>query len=192
MKTKAQLKDVFSGVSSLLYIKDGLEINGNTIGELIPDLDVPVKVDTLEFEQGEPNIEHYKIIGLAADWVQSSEPGDITYGFRVPTKSDDILKIAYGEDAVKQNMTTTMNGIAYTGTGLILKNKKVNGTWILVNDAEDQIMILNNTSLYASLVLDQDAKGVVALDFNGSIESDGSNPDILFLRKQAASSDSSD
>lgn len=190
MKTKAQLKDTFSGVSSLLYQKNGLVFDGNSIGALTPDLDVPVKVDTLEFEQGEPDIEHYKVIGLAGDWVQSSEPGDITYGFRVPTKSDDILKVAYGDDAVKQNITATMNGLAYTGTGLILKNKKITGTWILVNDAEDQIVILNNTSLYASLVLDQDAKGVVALDFNGSIESDGSNPDILFLRKQGASSSS--
>ena len=44
-------------------------------------------------------------------------------------------------------------------------------------------VILNNTSLYASIVLDSDAKGVIAVDFNGSIESDGSNPDIIFLKK---------
>ena len=35
------------------------------------------------------------------------------------------------------------------------------------------------------MVMDTDAKGVVAIDFNGTIESDGTNPDVLFLRKSA-------
>lgn len=185
MKTKADLADKFSGASSLLYQSRKLTISNGSIGALAPELDVPVKVDTLEFEQGEPDIEHYKVIGLAGDWVQSAEPGDITLGFRVPTKHEDILKVAFGEDAVSQ-LTATKDGFNYSGNGLILKNKKVTGTWIIVNDAEDQLVILNNTSLYASIVLDSDAKGVIAVDFNGSIESDGSNPDIIFLKKGSA------
>lgn len=185
MKTKADLADKFSGASSLLYQSGKLTIANGSIGALAPELDVPVKVDTLEFEQGEPDIEHYKVIGLAGDWVQSAEPGDITLGFRVPTKHEDILKVAFGEDAVSQ-LTATKDGFNYSGNGLILKNKKVTGTWIIVNDAEDQLVILNNTSLYASIVLDSDAKGVIAVDFNGSIESDGSNPDIIFLKKGSA------
>lgn len=186
MKTKADLADKFSGASSLLYQPGKLTLSGSSIGALQPTLDVPVKVDSLEFEQGEPDIEHYKVIGLAGDWVQSAEPGDITLGFRVPTKSVDVLEMAYGSDAVKKNITTTLNGFNYTGNGLILKNKKVTGTWIIVNDTEDQIVIINNATLYASLILDQDAKGVIAIDFNGSIESDGSTPDVLFLTKGAA------
>ena len=188
MKTKADLADKFSGASSLLFQSGKLTVLNGSIGALNPELDVPVKVDTLEFEQGEPDIEHYKIIGLAGDWVQSAEPGDISLGFRVPTKHEDILKVAFGEDAVSA-ITATKDGFTYTGNGLVLKNKKVTGTWIIVNDAEDQLVILNNTSLYASIVLDSDAKGVIAVDFNGSIESDGSNPDIIFLKKGAAVSD---
>lgn len=184
LKTKADLADKFSGASSLLYQSAKLTIADGSIGALAPELDVPVKVDTLEFEQGEPDIEHYKVIGLAGDWVQSAEPGDITLGFRVPTKHPDILKVAFGADAVSQ-LTATKDGVNYAGSGLVLKNKKVTGTWIIVNDAEDQLVILNNTSLYASIVLDSDAKGVIAVDFNGSIESDGSNPDIIFLKKTA-------
>lgn len=186
MKTKADLADKFSGASSLLYQPGKLTLSGSSIGALQPTLDVPVKVDSLEFEQGEPDIEHYKVIGLAGDWVQSAEPGDITLGFRVPTKSVDVLEMAYGSDAVKKNITATLSGFNYTGNGLILKNKKVTGTWIIVNDTEDQIVIINNATLYASLILDQDAKGVIAIDFNGSIESDGSTPDVLFLTKGAA------
>lgn len=180
MMTKAQLKDVFNGPASLLYQPTPLE--GQTL-TLDPTLDVPVKVDTIEFEQGEPNIEHYKVIGLAGDWVSSSEAGDISLSFRVPTKHTNILQMAFGSSAVT-NKSVSYDG-TWTGDGVVLSNHKVTGTWAIVNDSQDQMLIINNTALYASIVMDTDAKGVVAVDFSGTIESDGSNPDILFLKKSA-------
>jgi hypothetical protein len=184
MKTKSQLKDVFNGPSSLLY--QSAALSGSTL-VLDPEYDLPVKVDTIEFEQGEPDIEHYKVIGISGDWVSSSEAGDITLSFRVPTKNTDVLKLAYGNDAVS-SASVTYGADTFTGNGLVLKNKKITGTWAIVNDSQDQLMILNNTALYASTVMDSDAKGVVAIDFRGTIESDGTNPDILFLRKNSSSS----
>lgn len=179
IKTKAQLKDVFNGPSSLWFQTAPLSGKSLTID---PELDVPVKVDTIEFEQGEPSIEHYKVIGLSGDWVSSSESGDISLSFRVPTKHTDILKMAFGSSAVSQ-VSATVGSDSYTGDGLILTNHKVTGTWVIVNDAQDQLLVINNTALYASVVMDTDAKGVVAVDFSGTIESDGTNPDILFLKK---------
>ena len=184
--TKSQLKDVFNGPSSLLYQSTAIS-TASTI-TLDPEYDVPVKVDSIEFEQGEPDIEHYKVIGLAGDWVSASEAGDITISFRVPTKQTNILQLAYGSSAVTTGVTATYGGGTFTGNGVVLTNKKITGTWAIVNDAQDQLLILNNTALYASMVMDSDAKGVVAIDFHGTIESDGSNPDILFLRKQSAGS----
>ena len=182
--TKSQLKDVFNGPSSLLYQSTAL--TGNTL-TLDPEYDVPVKVDSIEFEQGEPDIEHYKVIGLAGDWVSSSEAGDISISFRVPTKQTNILQLAYGSTAVASK-SVTYGADTLTGNGVVLTNKKITGTWAIVNDAQDQLLILNNTALYASMVMDSDAKGVVAIDFHGTIESDGTNPDILFLRKAGAGS----
>lgn len=184
VKTKAQLKDVFNGPASLLYQEGALALSGTSI-TINPTMDVPVKVDTIEFEQGEPDIEHYKVIGLSGDWVSSSEAGDFSISFRVPTKHTDILKMAFGTDAVTSSITTGTTGDYknFTGDGLVLTNHKVQGTWIIVNDAQDQMMIINNTALYASIVMDTDAKGVIAVDFNGTIESDGTNPDIFFLKK---------
>ena len=98
-----------------------------------------------------------------------------------------ILKLAFGVDAVT-SAQLTYDGKTFAGDGLVLKNKKIQGTWAILNDAEDQLLILNNTALYASMVMDTDARGVVAIDFNGTIESDGTNPDVLFLRKQGGSS----
>lgn len=149
-----------------------------------PELDVPCKVDSLNFEQGEADVEKYKVIGLAGAWITDSEPGEVDYSFRVPSISEDILKLAFGEDAVSA-ITGKVDNVDYEGLALILKNKKVQGTWLIVNSSKDRIMVINNTALFASLVLDSDAKGVLAVDFNGSIESDGTNPDIIFLKKKA-------
>ena len=187
MKTKSQLADKFSGPSSLLYQKNPLTITENEGVKSFtctPDLDVPCKVDSLQFEQGEAEKEEYKIIGLSGAWITESTPGDITVGFRVPSISEDILKLAFGEDAVS-DITGKVDSVDYEGLALILKNKKVTGTWLIVNNAKDRIMVINNTALFASLLLDSDAKGVVAIDFNGSIESDGTNPDVIFLKKSA-------
>ena len=74
---------------------------------------------------------------------------------------------------------------------MVLAQKKIDGTFIFVNEDKTKLLVLTNTTLWAKPVLDQDAKGVFALDFNGSIESDGTNPDILFLTKASATSSSS-
>lgn len=189
MKTKAQLADKFSGPSSLLYQSAVLNIttdaqSGKKTFEATPELDVPCKVDSLEFEQGEAEVEEYKIIGLSGAWITDSEAGDIDLSFRVPSISEDILKLAFGDDAVSA-ITGSVDGVNYEGLALILKNKKVQGTWLIVNSTKDRIMVINNTALFASLVLDSDAKGVIAVDFNGSIETDGTNPDVIFLKKSA-------
>jgi len=190
MKTKKQLKDVFSGVSSLLYQKTELDLSSLTGLAIAPDYDLPVKVDSINFEQGDPTIDHYKVIGLPGDWVTSFEPGDIDLSFRVPTKHTDVLKMAYGEESVKQVTATVNSTDSYSGSGLILQQVQIEGTFILVNATKTKLMVLTNTTLVAKPVLDQDAKGVFALDFSGSIESDGENPDILFLEKVAPSSGS--
>jgi hypothetical protein len=185
MKTKKELKDVFSGIASVWYQKTELDMSDLSALAITPDFDLPVKVDTINLEQGDPSIEHYKVIGLPGDWVTSAEAGDIDLSFRVPTKHTDVLKMAYGEDAVKAITGATVNGATYSGTGLVLQQTKVDGTFVFVSEDKKNILVVNNTSLWAKPVIDQDAKGVFALDFNGSIETDGTNPDILFLTKAA-------
>ena len=182
MKTKSELKDVFSGISSLWYQKTELDLSAQSL-TITPDYDVPVKVDTITFEQGDPTLEHYKVIGLSGDWVTSAESGDIDLSFRVPTKHSDVLKMAYGNDAVKTITGATVDGATYDGTGLVLQQKKIDGTFVFVNEDKTKLLVLTNVSLWAKPVIDQDTKGVFAIDFNGSIETDGVNPDILFLNK---------
>lgn len=187
MKTKKQLKDVFGGIASMWYQKSELDLTSLSGIEITPDYDVPVKVDSIELEQGDPTIDHYKVIGLPGDWITSSEAGDIDLSFRVPTKHTDILKMAYGDDAVQEVTGATVNGETYNGTALTLVDKQVEGTFVLVNSNKTKLLVLSNTTLWAKPVIDTDAKGVFALDFNGTIESDGTTPDILFLEKAEGS-----
>ena len=119
-KTKSQLADKFSGPSSLLYQSAVLNItegaNGTKTFTASPELDVPCKVDSLNFEQGEAEVEEYKVIGLSGAWITDSEPGDIDLGFRVPSISEDILKLAFGEDAVS-SITGKVDDVDYEGSG---------------------------------------------------------------------------
>lgn len=191
MYEKKDLKDVFSGISSLWYQKETVDMSDLSNLSLTPNYDVPVKVDTITFEQGDPTIEHYKVIGLTGDWITSSESGDIEISFRVPTKHTNILEMAYGEDAVSSvsaDVTVGSDTATYSGDGLVLKQTKVTGTFVLVNDDQTKLLVLGNTNLWAKPVIDTDSKGVFALDFNGSIETDGTNPDILFLTKAGGTS----
>lgn len=186
-KTKAQLKDVFSGLSSVWYQATPAAVSSGTF-TITPDYDMPVKVDTFTFEQADPTLEHYKVIGLSGDWVVASEPGDIEISFRVPTKATDVLKMAFGNDNVNTSVTASVVGVAasavaYTGSSAIMATNKVTGTWVLVNEDQSELIVLQNTTLFAKAVLDQDAKNVFAVDFSGTIVSDGSNPDIYFLHK---------
>ena len=188
METKAQLAAKFAGPSTLLYQSDVLEIisgeNSPKTFDATPELDVPCKVDTLNFEQGNAEVEEYNIFGLSGAWITDSEPGSIDIGFRVPAICEEILILAFGEDAVSQITSGDIDEEEYEGLALTLKNKKVQGTWFIINNSKDRIMILNNTALFASLKLDSDAKGVIAVDFKGSIEADDTNPDVIFLKKK--------
>lgn len=188
MKTKSQLAEKFAGPSTLLYQSDAITIhsgnNGPKTFEATPELDVPCKIDTLNFEQGDVSIEEYSIYGLSGAWVAESETGSIDLKFRVPSICEDILILAFGEDAANQIINGEIDDDEFEGMAVTLKDEKVQGTWFIINNARDRIMIINNTALFASIVLDSDANGVVAVDFTGSIEADDTNPDVIFLKKK--------
>ena len=188
MKTKKELKDVFGGISSMWYQSAELDLTSLSGISITPEYDVPVKVDSIELEQGDPTIDHYKVIGLPGDWITSSEAGDIDLSFRVPTKHTDILKLAYGNEAVQAITGASVDGKNYNGTALTLVDKQVDGTFVLVNANKTKLLVLTNTTLWAKPVIDSDAKGVFAIDFKGTIESDGTTPDILFLELASSSS----
>lgn len=188
MKTKNELKDVFAGLASMWFQKEKLDFTAQTLA-IEPDLDVPVTVDTFSLNEGDPTINHYKVIGLTGDWVSTSTKGDIEVSFTVPTNHLDILKLAYGVDAVKSiaaTVTTGSTGVAFAGNGVTLSNHKVDGVIVLVNEEDNKLLVLTNPALWAKVLYENGSTDPYAIQFTGTLESDGANPDIIFLTKSGS------
>lgn len=228
--SKSQLKDVFKGISSVLFQKETIfkdlssasEFSTSStysVGDLVtyndkyyqctaavteagawseaswtevvqgdasnialsPDYDLPVHLDDLTLEEGDPTVNHYKIFGQDADWVATATKGDFSIKMVVPTSHKEVLKLAYGDDAVVEAGATN-GGVSYQGVGLTVTKHEVRGTVVLINEAYDKMLIISNAVLWASLKFSDASTTPVAVQFDGTFEATG-NPDILFLKK---------
>lgn len=195
MKTKQDLKDVFNGLSSLLYQSAIVDLSQATLS-ITPEYDLPVTVDTLQISQEDPTINHYKVIGLDGDWTSSATLGNMNIQFTVPTKAKDVLKLAYGEDAVKEITKLTITGTGdtdlddengFSGTSIMLKKKKVTGTFVLVDEGQTNLMILTNVALWAKPLYDNPGTEPFAIQFTGTMEGAGSHS-MAWLKKNTAGS----
>lgn len=190
MTTIDKMKDVFCGPKSLIYSKSVTDLSVATV-EITPDVELPVEVDSLKASMEDPSINHYKVIGLAGDWATTAELGDFNIEFVVPSKAKDLLKIMFGEDAVgeltkltlKDTGDATLDAEAgFTGVALEPKKFKVKGTVVIVDDEKENLMVITNIALYATLQWDDTGSKPVAFKFAGSIEGAGKKS-IAWLTK---------
>lgn len=193
MTTIDKMKDVFCGPKSLIYSKSITDLSVSTI-EITPEVELPVEVDSLKASMQDPSINHYKVIGLAGDWATTAELGDFNIEFVVPSKAQNLLKIMFGDDAVgeitkltlKETGDTTLDAEAgFTGVALEPKKFKVKGTIVIVDDEKENLMVITNIALYATLLWDETGSKPVAFKFAGSIEGAGKKS-IAWLSKAGA------
>ncbi len=192
-KTKQELKDVFNGLSSLLYQSDIVDLSQATLS-ITPEYDLPVTVDTLQISQDDPTINHYKVIGLDGDWTSSATLGDMNIQFTVPTKAKEVLTLAYGAEAVKEITKLTINTgnteidngeLGYKGFSVMLKKKKVTGTFVLVDEEKTNLMVMTNVALWAKPLYDNPGTEPFAIQFTGTMEGAGSQS-LAWLTKATA------
>ena len=192
MKKKQELKDVFNGLSSLLYQSAVADLSSSTL-TITPEFDLPVTVDTLQITQDDPTINHYKVIGLDGDWTSSATLGDMSIQFTVPTKAKEVLTLAYGADAVKEitklsiatGDTEIDNGeYGYAGVSVMLKKQKVTGTFVLVDEEKENLMVMTNVALWAKPLYDNPGTEPFAIQFTGTMEGAGSQS-MAWLKKKA-------
>ena len=193
MTTIDKMKDVFCGPKSLIYSKSITDLSVPTV-EITPDVELPVEVDSLKASMQDPSINHYKVIGLAGDWATTAELGDFNIEFVVPSKAKNLLKIMFGDDAVgdltkltlKETGDATLDAQAgFTGVALEPKKFKVKGTVVIVDDEKENLMVITNIALYATLQWDDTGTKPVAFKFAGSIEGAGKKS-IAWLSKAGA------
>lgn len=192
MKKIEELKDIFVGPKTLLYAKTIADLSKTTL-DITPDLELPVEVDSLKATMSDPTVNHYKVMGLAGDWATTSELGDFSVEFVVPSKAKDLLIAMFGTDAVGDLTKLTLKTgdtdldatTGFTGTALELKKFKIQGTIIIVDETKTNLMVITNIALYATMQWDETGTKPVAFKFSGSIEGAGKKS-IAWLSKAAA------
>lgn len=181
MTTIDKMKDIFVGPKTLLYQPTIVDLSNATFA-LEPTLELPVEVDTLKATMEDPTINHYKVIGLAGDWATTSELGDFNVEFVVPSKAKELLKIMFGEDAITEITKATIasgdtqidnDTLGYSGVAVETKKFKVKGTITVVDDEKNNLMVVTNLALYATLQYDDTGSKPVAFKFSGSVEGAG-------------------
>ena len=193
MKKIEELKDIFVGPKTLLYAKTIADLSKTTL-DITPDLELHVDVASLKATISDPTVNHYKVMGLAGDWATTSELGDFSVEFVVPSKAKALLASMFGSDAVgdltKLTLKTTGDTdldatSGFTGTALELKKFKIQGTIIIVDETKTNLMVITNIALYATMQWDETGTKPVAFKFSGSIEGAGKKS-IAWLSKAAA------
>lgn len=193
MTTIDKMKDIFNGPKTLLYSKAITDLSKSSV-DITPEIELPVEVDSLKATMEDPTINHYKVIGLAGDWATTAELGDFNVEFVVPSKAKDLLKIMFGEDAITELTKVTLKSTGdatldattgFTGVAVEPKKFKIKGTIVIVDDEKENLMIVTNIALYATLQWDDTGSKPVAFKFAGSIEGAGKRS-IAWLTKATA------
>ena len=193
MTTIDKMKDIFNGPKTLLYSKAITDLSKASV-DITPEIELPVEVDSLKATMEDPTINHYKVIGLAGDWATTADLGDFNVEFVVPSKAKDLLKIMFGEDAITELTKVTLKGTGdetldattgFAGVAVEPKKFKIKGTIVIVDDEKENLMIVTNIALYATLQWDDTGSKPVAFKFAGSIEGAGKRS-IAWLTKATA------
>lgn len=196
MTTIDKMKDIFNGPKTLLYSKAITDLSKASV-DITPEIELPVEVDSLKATMEDPSINHYKVIGLAGDWATTAELGDFNVEFVVPSKAKDLLKIMFGEDAITELTKVTLKDTGdatldattgFTGVAVEPKKFKIKGTIVIVDDEKENLMIVTNIALYATLQWDETGSKPVAFKFAGSIEGAGKRS-IAWLTKGTTTGD---
>lgn len=192
-KTKLELKTVFNDVCDLYYQKTNIDLSKGTI-TLAPELNLPVTVDTLKITQDSPTINHYKVIGLDADWTSSSTAGDMSVELTVPSVNEEIIKTCFGESAYAQitkasittGDTTVDNGATgYEGYAWEASKYKMEGTFVFVEATKNNLFVVTNLVLYATFLYDNTSTEPIAFKLTGTVEGAGQKS-FAYLKKKAA------
>lgn len=186
MKTKQELKDVFSGLSSIMLVKGGIA----NFATVTPDFDLPVTVDTLSLSQAEPTLNRTKVHGLQADWAVTSTAGDITFAATVPSVSKELVEYFLGKTT--EIAQATINNQQFKGFSAVLNSKKLNVGFALISDDGEKCLLVKRMAVYARPLFENASTTPFAFALSGTIEledgasSDSSSEDnIAFLTKKS-------
>lgn len=188
-------KDAFVGISHLFFIKGGFGDNFSTDGKSAANgdiLELPVAQDGgFTYNGGTPNIDHYKVHGIAGDWTSRMTPGETEINLFIPTINDDVL-IACGFQSVSDVTGSTALGKAVINAGsgeykftptagyTFAETQKAFSVGIAaLNDEATQMFAIKKVKLMASILFDSaDTAKPIGITLTGS-NAASSAPDAM-------------
>ena len=175
IKKKTDLKDTFCGLNSLYMVKGEIE----DLSTIDFTHDMPVLVDSMSYEEGDPTRNPVKIHGLDADWCTMFESGETTFSCSIPTKHPDVLEFFWGKG---EKLTSTVNGDSWEGEKYSTSSKQVKvGIGILSGD-ETKMFIVPEVNVVATNVFESGSTTPHVVRITGSVGSDS----FAFLNKKTA------
>ena len=184
---KIQMQDdVFEGISAVFPVPDGITFNGNSADLSAVDLlEFPVSDDSgFNFDTGQPSIEHFKVKGLQADWVNTFTPGDGEITLEIPCNNTNILELCYGQTGT--NVTITLPAAATaknvgTGKAYAPAQKAIYLGLLILNDAEDKLLFIKKAKLMAQTIFDGSNKPLCVVLRGAIANADATSFGILTL-----------
>lgn len=169
MKSKIEMQgDVFSGISSVFVVKNGITTSNGTGDIATANLqEFPVSDESgFNFDTGAPSVNRFKIKGLNSDWTCTFTPGDGQITLEIPCHETDILKTVFGQEgqavALKMAKGEAFAGITpaenkrveLNGTGFGAARKAVVLGLLVLNDTADKILFIKKAKFMAQIMFD--------------------------------------
>ena len=178
-KKKSELKDVFIGVSQVLFKVGGID----DFATVAPEMEVPVTIDTLTLSMGEATLNRVKVHGLQSDWAVTTTPGDFEFSCTIPSTHKDLIEYFFGE--ANAIAASTVNGVSYKGFSMTAKNVSRDFGLIIINEGEDKAVLFKKMTVTPSLAFENGSTTPIGINLTGTmVAAEGaSDDDVAFLTK---------
>lgn len=181
MTKKSELKDVFIGISQVMLVKGGI----TDFATVVPEMEVPVTVDTLTLSMGEPTLNRVKVHGLQSDWAVTTTPGEFEFSCTIPSTHKDLINYFFGE--ANTISSSEVAGVSYKGFSFSAKNVSRDFGLILINEGEDKAVLFKKMTVTPSLSFENGSTTPIGINLTGTmVAAEGSSDDdVAFLTKSA-------
>ena len=180
LKSKNDLKNVFSGVSNILIKKDGFT---GALTNLVFDYDMPVILDTLSMTMSDPTINKVMVHGMIVPWCSTSTPGEFSFSATVPSIHEELSEWFLGGKVNTAPVSATLDSKTFTGNAYSMKNTKLIASVGLLSEDGKKLLLIKKISIYASPSFDNASTTPYCFKLTGTIEAteDATQDDILIL-----------
>ena len=178
-KVSTYQNGAFVGISQLFFVIGGFGDNFVTTDKTVREL--PVAQDGgFTYNGGSPNIDHYKVHGIAGDWTSRMTPGETEINLFIPTIDQEVLAACgfqsitpkAASDITAANTVADADDYKFTpskGYTFAETQKAFSVGIAAINDEGNQMFAIKKVKLMASILFDSaDTAKPIGITLTGS------------------------